>query len=53
MTESTTHLVCSDCHKELESCAGCDRPDCPEVVCYGCMTVELGVSHPHPHEHGG
>jgi hypothetical protein len=53
VTDSTTHLACSDCHKQLESCAACDRPDCPDGVCYGCMAVELDVSHPHPHEHGG
>lgn len=52
-TPPSTPLVCSDCHKDLESCAGCERPDCPNVVCFGCMTIELAVSHPHPHDHGG
>jgi hypothetical protein len=53
VTDTSAPLVCSDCEKEMETCAACDDDDCPAGVCYGCMVVELDVSHPHPHEHGG
>jgi hypothetical protein len=53
VTDSTTQLVCSHCHRDIECCAGCDRTDCPNGVCYRCMILELHMSHPHPHEYGG
>jgi hypothetical protein len=51
--ESTTMLVCSECGRELECCAFCDREDCSSPSCYACLLVALHESLKQPHRHGG
>jgi hypothetical protein len=53
VTDPVVVLVCADCQKDLETCAACQRTDCPNGTCYACLVIELGLAHPHPHEHGG
>jgi hypothetical protein len=44
---------CSSCDDEIDGCAGCERADCPEALCYGCLNELLGQDVPQPHTHGG
>jgi hypothetical protein len=30
---------CSRCGTPIETCAFCDRPDCPAITCYRCVSV--------------
>jgi hypothetical protein len=53
VTEPVIVAVCTDCHKDVERCAACQRTDCPNGICYSCLIIQLGLAHPHPHEHGG
>jgi hypothetical protein len=52
-TQPAAVVVCSGCDKGMDFCSCCDREDCPVCICYSCLTVELRVSLPQPHEHGG
>jgi hypothetical protein len=46
-------LKCSECGDDIDNCECCDEARCPEALCYGCITVALGETMPHPHKHGG
>ena len=46
-------LVCRGCERGIEVCSVCDAEDCAEVICYRCVTVELGEANREPHPHGG
>jgi hypothetical protein len=35
----TTVRTCSRCEVAVESCAICDEPDCPAIICFRCMRV--------------
>jgi hypothetical protein len=37
--QTTTARKCSRCGTEIETCAFCDRPDCPAITCYRCVSV--------------
>jgi hypothetical protein len=40
MSDKTTRLrTCSRCGTAVESCAFCDEPDCPAVICSRCVHV--------------
>jgi hypothetical protein len=52
-TQPAAVVACSGCEKGMDFCSCCDREDCSVCICYSCLTVELRVSLPQPHEHGG
>jgi hypothetical protein len=51
--ENAVAIVCSECGRELECCAFCDREDCSAACCYSCLVVALGESSKSLHRHGG
>jgi hypothetical protein len=46
-------LTCSQCGDEIDCCEFCDDPDCPVLLCYGCVHLALGEMVQQPHAHGG
>ena len=34
-------IKCWRCGTVIETCAFCDRPDCPSITCYRCLAVAL------------
>jgi hypothetical protein len=36
---ATTSKKCSRCGTAVESCAFCDEPDCPAIVCFRCASI--------------
>ncbi|HVL89050.1 MAG TPA: hypothetical protein VM841_02325 [Actinomycetota bacterium] len=44
---------CVHCGDSIECCEFCDRVDCPEASCFGCIRIRLGTMTSEPHEHGG
>lgn len=45
--QATTSKRCSRCGVVVESCAFCDRPDCPAVICYRCINIAF-LERPRP-----
>jgi len=42
MSDQATKLKrCSRCGTAVESCAFCDEPNCPAVMCYRCASVAV------------
>lgn len=39
--QATTSKKCSRCGTAVESCAFCDEPDCPAILCYRCVSITL------------
>lgn len=52
MTDEPTPQ-CVECGKPIECCEFCDRPNCREAACFGCVHLRLGTITAEPHEHGG
>jgi len=44
---------CKGCDREIDECAFCEDPDCPDAICYRCDNSELKQTLLHPHDHGG
>jgi hypothetical protein len=53
VTEQAAPGRCCTCEEEIDRCAGCDRADCAESLCYGCLNESLRQDIPQPHAHGG
>ena len=37
----TTAIKCSRCGTAVATCAFCDEPGCPAVICHQCMNIAL------------
>lgn len=53
MESETRVLLCSNCGMQIDVCYFCDEIDCPNAVCYTCISVALGQMERQPHAHGG
>jgi hypothetical protein len=51
--EAAGKLTCSNCDAVLETCAFCEREQCPEAICSRCLRIALGEAMTEPHAHGG
>jgi len=52
-TQERTFLQCSECDEPIAECELCDEPECPQAICYSCITLALGETMAQPHAHGG
>ena len=39
--QAAAAIKCLRCGTAIETCAFCDRPDCPSITCYRCLAVAL------------
>ena len=53
MSQTAAVVDCSACHKAIDGCELCERPDCPTAICYRCLSVAVRQASPDLHDHGG
>lgn len=53
MGEGGVAVICTKCGCDMDACSFCDEEGCGAACCYGCLVVELGLSAPELHTHGG
>jgi hypothetical protein len=53
MSADRQRLACTLCTTLVEYCAFCDRDECPVIVCYKCLRIDLRQAVSEPHTHGG
>lgn len=46
-------IACTKCGCDMDDCSFCNEEGCAAACCYGCMVVELQISAPPLHIHGG
>ena len=37
--QETTAITCARCGAAVETCAFCDEPGCPAVICHRCLNI--------------
>lgn len=51
MSTDAAAVRCTRCGREIEACAVCEEPGCPDPCCYADLILFVGQSLPQPHRH--